>query len=59
MADIRIIESKRYRIEYSGFCIVEADSKEEALELAQDGEVMYDECNWGKPSLCDEGATDD
>lgn len=44
----------RYKVEYSGFCIVEADSKEEALELAQDEEAMYDECDWGEPQLTDE-----
>ena len=38
-----------YIVEFTGFSIVEADSKEDALELAQDDEVMYSERNWCEP----------
>lgn len=48
----------RYKVEFTGFSIVEADSKEEALELAQDDEgMLYKECSWGKPYETEEQIT--
>ena len=38
-----------YRVEYSGYCVVEAESEEEARELAQDEEFEYDERTWERP----------
>jgi len=35
--------SMRYKVSFSGFAYVEADSKEEAEEKALDGETVYEE----------------
>lgn len=36
----------KYRVDFTGFVYVEADSPEEALDIAQDGEGIYEEQNW-------------
>lgn len=45
----------RYKVEFTGFSIVEADSPDDALDLAQDDEFMYEERNWESPEEVVEG----
>ena len=34
----------KYKVEYSGFCYVEADSKSEAEDLFFEDSFLYDDC---------------
>lgn len=40
---------KKYKVPFSGFCYVEADSPEEARELAEDDDAVYSQQDWGDP----------
>lgn len=40
---------KKYRVEYTGFVIVEAEDKWEALDKAGNDEVIYGEYEWEDP----------
>ncbi len=37
---------KKYKAKYSGFVYVMAESAEEALDMAQDGDADYEEKHW-------------
>lgn len=45
---------KTYRIEYTGFVIVEADDEWEALDKADNDEEIYEEWVWESPVEVDE-----
>lgn len=36
----------KYCVEFAGFAYVEADSKEEAIQKAEDDDVVYSEIEW-------------
>jgi len=40
---------KRYKVEYRGFVIVEAEDVQEALDKAQNDEEIYEEYEWEYP----------
>ena len=46
---------KTYRIEYTGFVIVEADDEGEALDKANNDEEIYEEYEWADPVEVDDG----
>lgn len=40
---------KKYRIEYTGFVIVEAEDKWDAMDKADNDEEIYEEWEWESP----------
>lgn len=44
----------KYKVPYTGFAYVEADSPDEALEAAQSGDTAYEETDYGDPVEVDE-----
>lgn len=47
---------KKYKVEYHGFVIVEADDAQEALDKAQNDEEIYEEYEWEFPMMFGEEA---
>lgn len=45
---------KKYRVEYTGFVIVEAEDEWEALDKADNDEEIYEEWIWEDPVEVDE-----
>lgn len=37
---------KKYKVKYSGFVYVMANNADEALDMAQDGDTVYEESEW-------------
>jgi hypothetical protein len=44
----------KYKVPFSGFVYVEAEDKDEALDMAQDGDAIYEETNWEHAVLVDD-----
>ena len=44
----------KYKIPFTGFAYVEADSPEEALDLAEGGDTFYEETEFENPVEVDE-----
>ena len=44
----------KYKVTYSGFSYVEADSEEDAINMAQDGVIVYEETEWEQAEEVDE-----
>ncbi len=45
---------KKWRIEFRGFGYVEADTEEEAREMFENGETVYEETEQDEPKEVDE-----
>lgn len=45
---------KQYRIEYTGFVIVEAEDKWDAMDKADNDEEIYEEYEWEDPVEVDD-----
>ena len=39
----------KYKVPFNGFVYVEADSPEEATSMAEDGDTIYEETDYGHP----------
>lgn len=44
----------KYKVNYSGFVYVEADSEDDAINMAQDDDTVYEEKNWGNATSVEE-----
>lgn len=42
---------KKYKVKYSGFVYVMANNEYEALDMAQDGDTVYEESEWEHATL--------